>query len=153
MIYFKNSLSIMLVSISLLFLASCSLNPKLSIPPEVLAVNPEESCENIARPDAWNIKAKLTTVDDKNYLVIYYNPPFSTIDEPIVNLSSGPGAYQGQEGNLYYYSLGFVPKTVRIGTLSIVDRSRLRVMGQMKDEIHTFHMERREGTDCLVLIP
>ncbi|MBN2384693.1 hypothetical protein JXQ70_17600 [bacterium] len=135
------------------FVSACSLNPKISIPPDVLAVNPVEECASYARPDAWDLRATLMESGEKAYLVVHFKPPFDVFHEPWVELKTGPAIYEGREGNLFYYRLGKLMSSPQIGKITFVIRDRSNVMGEMRDDTKTMTMERREGTPCIVFYP
>ena len=142
----KSIILLLIVTIIIAIVSACALNPKLTVPPDVLSVKPEESCTNLARADAWDTRVRLIETEDTDYLVVYFNPPFDVQHEPTVRLKTGPGIYQGREGKLYFYRLGKTFNSIKIGYLRYANKQR-------GDDRRTFLMERREGTDCVMLLP
>ena len=134
------------------FLSGCATTPKPATPPAVFEMDPMTHCDREPQADGWPIKAQLMEFEDGAYLALYLDPGYDLVREPNIRLRAGFAIYEGHRGATYFYRLGKIPKTIRLGTISFKGVNRMRVGNRMRDEYIFFRMERRGDTDCLRLI-
>jgi hypothetical protein len=138
--------------IAVIGLSGCTTTPAPPIPDPVLAMHPENGCDEWAQDLGWDLRAELYETDTNSYLIIHFDPGFDLVREPSVHLEAGFAIFEKQDSNTYYYRLGKIPKSIRIGVVSFETPARVRSRHGSVPEIVRLALERQQGKSCLRVI-
>ncbi len=129
------------------------------LPEAVKKLDPETMCPAEGEARGWDIRGYLITVDDTDYLALYFDPGFNVRREPWMKLKAGSAVFVEKEGTTYFYRLGKTFGGKQLGRLSFDTRTPevepAPIPGlekKLSDKVITMDMERRGDSPCLRLI-
>ena len=129
------------------------------LPEAVKKLDPETMCPTEGEARGWDIRGYLITADETDYLALYFDPGFTVVREPWIELKAGSAVFVEKEGSTYFYRMGKTFGGKQLGRLSFDTRTPeggvVPILGPDKklgDKIITMDMERRGDKPCLRLI-
>jgi hypothetical protein len=145
-------LPILGLNVCIFLLISCAVTPRTPLPENLLQMNPEEDCLEFSSPGGWKLKAEIFDQNETAYLVVFFDPGFIPEREPEISLPVGSAIFEGNDGYRYYYRLGKLSHSRKIGNLSFKTKVRGTVgSSEMMDKMEVFRLERKEDSSCLLI--